>query len=434
MTAMPKRIAILSHGHPELKAGGCEGAAYALFRALKEVPDVTPIFVARCDPQELGHDGWFAKFRGRDDEILWSPPPMDFFRLSSVDYENMINPARNLLQFLDVDVLHVQHYSHIGLDLVKFASQDLGIPTVMTIHEYMMICANSGFMLKTSEKLCYRSSPADCHRCIGRAEPGQFFARTEFIRSAIDNVGHFISPSKFLKQRFIDWGLDADRISVVENLLPPHVARPDDLTQDKAKRRKRNRLTVGFFGQLTSNKGIRVLFDAIKMACQDKKVEIKLVLFGANLDLQSEEFQNYFAETSRELEKSVIFSGSYRNEDIVDLMRSVDCVVTPSIWWENSPVVIQEALAVGVPVICSNIGGMAEKVTPRVDGYHFLAGSANDLATLLCDLARSSDILQPPPRDVMADNRDRLAKHLTIYNDVHAKYARPEAREIALSG
>ena len=431
---MPKRIAILSHGHPELKAGGCEGAAYALFRALKKVPDVTPIFVARCAPQELGHDGWFAKFRGRDDEILWSPPPMDFFRLSSVDYENMINPARNLFAYLDVDLLHVQHYSHIGLDLVKFASQDLGIPTVMTIHEYMMICANSGFMLKTNDKLCYRSSPADCHRCIGWAEPGQFFARNEFIRSAIEDVSHFISPSEFLKQRFVDWGLEADRISVVENLLPPYVVRSDDIAPDTTKKRKKNRLTVGFFGQLTSNKGIRVLFDAMKMACQDKKVEIKLVLFGANLDLQSEEFQNYFAETSRELEKSVIFAGSYRNEDIVDLMRSVDCVVTPSIWWENSPVVIQEALAVGVPVICSNIGGMAEKVVPQVDGYHFLAGSANDLATLLKELCRSDDILKPPRRDVLADNRSRLSEHLTLYDDVLARHAQPAARDVALSG
>jgi glycosyltransferase involved in cell wall biosynthesis len=52
----------------------------------------------------------------------------------------------------------------------------------------------------------------------------------------------------------------------------------------------------------------------------------------------------------------------------------------PSIWWENSPVVIQEAFSYGRPVICSDIGGMAEKVNHRVDGLHFKVGSPEDLA------------------------------------------------------
>jgi glycosyltransferase involved in cell wall biosynthesis len=61
-------------------------------------------------------------------------------------------------------------------------------------------------------------------------------------------------------------------------------------------------------------------------------------------------------------------------------MRGCDVVVLPSIWWENSPVVIQEARRNRVPIVCSNIGGMAEKVRDRVDGLHFQAGSAASLA------------------------------------------------------
>ena len=56
-------------------------------------------------------------------------------------------------------------------------------------------------------------------------------------------------------------------------------------------------------------------------------------------------------------------------------MRSVDWVIMPSVWWENSPIVIQEAFFHGRPIISSNIGGMAEKITDDVDGLHFRVGS-----------------------------------------------------------
>ena len=54
--------------------------------------------------------------------------------------------------------------------------------------------------------------------------------------------------------------------------------------------------------------------------------------------------------------------------------------MVPSIWWENSPLVIQEAFFHRRPVICSDVGGMAEKVTDGVDGIHFRVGDAFSLA------------------------------------------------------
>jgi glycosyltransferase involved in cell wall biosynthesis len=65
------------------------------------------------------------------------------------------------------------------------------------------------------------------------------------------------------------------------------------------------------------------------------------------------------------------------------LLADVDWVVVPSVWYENAPLVIQEAFQHGRPVICSDIGGMAEKVTDGVDGLHFRAGDARDLAATL---------------------------------------------------
>jgi glycosyltransferase involved in cell wall biosynthesis len=68
-------------------------------------------------------------------------------------------------------------------------------------------------------------------------------------------------------------------------------------------------------------------------------------------------------------------------------------IIMPSVWWENSPLVIQEALRNGRPVICSDIGGMAEKVRDGIDGFHFHTGNAMALAALLKRLADDRQLL-----------------------------------------
>jgi glycosyltransferase involved in cell wall biosynthesis len=84
------------------------------------------------------------------------------------------------------------------------------------------------------------------------------------------------------------------------------------------------------------------------------------------------------------LEKAVLsgiveYAGPYQNEDVGELMAACDYVVVPSLWWENSPVVIQESYASGRPLIVSGIGGMAEKVVEGVTGFHFAPGNSSDL-------------------------------------------------------
>jgi len=413
---MTKKIAIVAHGHPEHRAGGAELAAYTLFEALKERDDVKPFFVARCDPSILGHDGWFAKFRNTDDEILWSPPQMDFFRLISMDSENLISPAKKLLDFLQPDVLHVQHYAHIGLDFVQLAADELNIPTVMTLHEYLMICANKGHMQKTNGRLCYAESFADCPVCLERGKPGHFFARKEHIQSAISRVKKFISPSHFLKQRYVEWGLDASRISVIENMLPPYLESVDAV-KAKGPKNLRSRFHVGFFGQISPEKGIHVLLEAAKLASKQKDCPFRISIHGANVSMQAAEFQEYFKNSCDELSGIVTHRGAYKNDQIVDLMRTVDCVVIPSVWWENAPVVIEEAKAAGVPVICSDIGGMAEKVKPGLDGLHFLAQSPVDLVRAMRQLMEHRDDMTITPTDVKAQNKVRSARHMEVYDD-----------------
>jgi glycosyltransferase involved in cell wall biosynthesis len=134
---------------------------------------------------------------------------------------------------------------------------------------------------------------------------------------------------------------------------------------------------LGYFGQINRYKGLDVLLKAMKMLTEEQRSRVCLEVHGANLDLQPADFQEEILQLREELVEhgSVMWCGAYRHEDIASRMAGVDWVLVPSVWWENSPMVIQEALDYGRLVACSNIGGMREKVSDGVNGIHVPVGS-----------------------------------------------------------
>src|SRR5262249_8542607 len=105
-----------------------------------------------------------------------------------------------------------------------------------------------------------------------------------------------------------------------------------------------------------------------------------LWIHGSNLELCPQAFQDKVAHLLADLTSYITVCGQYEAPQITRLMADFDWVVVPSIWWENSPLVIQEAFSRGRPVICSDIGGMAEKVSDGVDGLHFRVNDPFSLA------------------------------------------------------
>jgi glycosyltransferase involved in cell wall biosynthesis len=110
---------------------------------------------------------------------------------------------------------------------------------------------------------------------------------------------------------------------------------------------------------------------------------VHLWLHGANLEQQKVEFQRQFNDLIDATAANVTLMGRYSHDELPRLMANVDWVIVPSVWWENSPMVIQESFLHGRPVICSDIGGMAEKVSDGVNGLHFRAGNAANLAATI---------------------------------------------------
>ena len=290
---------------------------------------------------------------------------------------------------------------------------------VLSLHEFLAICNHHGQMVKTQTMhLCERESYSACASCFPQFRQRDFFLRKRYIQAFFEDVDLFISPSHFLAERFRVWGLPEHKLAVIENMppvvepdaapppaAPPPAAPPPAAAVRPVARRGKTaviasagagagsagieaparRLRFGFFGQMSPLKGITVLIDAARIL---NKMDVR----GASIEIygdysnQPPAFQTAVIEALADAGQSVTYHGAYDNHDVHKLMQRMDAVVVPSTWWENSPVVIQEALANGKPVICSDIGGMAEKVVPGINGLHFAVGQASSLAAVIIDI------------------------------------------------
>ena len=409
------RVLIISHSHPGVTHGGAEIAAYALFKELRSSGLVQVWFLGcshRASDVRLGVS--LTQPFGID-EFLYTPNgTMDHLKFSNSDpaYPRMLT---DLVRELRPTIVHAHHYANIGIEtfsIIRKACADIRI--ILTLHEFLAICHNYGQMVKpVTYQLCERETYAGCAACFNKITTQDFFLRKRYIQFFLEDVDFFLSPSRFLADRYVAWGLPADRLRIIEN-VPSGSACTDE--PEMADLEAGRPVHIGFFGQMSPLKGIAVLVAAMKRLAVLGTWNVVSHIFG-DYSNQPEEFQAAMLLALQRPGDNVIYHGPYENHRVRALMQSVDAIVVPSIWWENSPVVIQEALSCGRPVLCSDIGGMAEMVRPELDGLHFDAGSDYSLAQLLLRIARSPELL-PGLRSSL--KRPRSAKevmeeHLILY-------------------
>lgn len=376
------RVLYVAHNHPTLHPGGAEAYALELYKAMREVPGVEPILLARIGSnvarRRVAHPGTpFSSVNGDPNQyfLFTETEHFDFFTLTSRDKSLYWRHLTDFLLAQRPDVVHVQHTHFVGMDFLSQVRRVLPyVPILYTLHEFLPICHRDGQMVrKFNSELCGEASPRRCNECFPEISPQSFFLRERFVKAHLDHVDRFIAPSAQLMERYLRWGIEPERIEVEEYGRIPPVARAPEPTQAKSPS------NIGFFGQLSYFKGAKVMLEAMSML--DRDSEAHLWLHGANLELQTKEFQDEFAAMHDALRGRVTFRGPYAHAELPKLMADLHWVVVPSIWWENSPLVIQEAFFHRRPVICSDVGGMAEKVTDGVDGIHFRVGDAFSLAS-----------------------------------------------------
>ncbi|WP_159997734.1 glycosyltransferase [Roseomonas sp. 18066] len=377
-------ICVIAHSHPDVSKGGGEVAAYRQVQTLRSAGQrailvaasaVNTGYAARQPIDRVtpyADDEFLYDFGGMEPDRLWWSDP--FKRDALVRF----------LAALPVTAYHFHHYWRVGIDLIAAlmeARPDARF--AITLHEMLAICVNHGQMIRTQgRELCDRESPLRCLGCFPEKTIPGLVLRKAALLAVLRRFHHRFYPSAFIRGRYEAWGLAGTAGSVLENYLGDALLAAPRRPPPAPGMAQR----FGFFGQPTPFKGLDILVRGFSLALKEIPTAT-LTVFGAERADMLRDFPD-FRTLLDETGKSISFAGRYDPSEVVALMGSVGWVVIPSIWWENSPVVIQEARRTGTPLIASDIGGMAEKVLDGVDGLHFRRASATDLARVLAEAAR----------------------------------------------
>jgi glycosyltransferase involved in cell wall biosynthesis len=380
------KVLLVCHNHPDLLVGGVELYTRDLYEALRDSPRVEPVLLARAgrpytESASLHPESPIAMANRDPNEYLLYTEFGDFDhffgRLS--DHTPLTRHFDRFLRDLQPDVVHFQHTAYLGYDIVRITRNALPrAPIVYSLHEYLPICHRDGQMVRVQNgELCREESPRRCHECFPGITPQQFFLRKRFVQSQFSLVDRFVAPSEYVKERYVRWGLEPDKINVEQQGIPQAQVTAEKF-EERRPRTVRPRNRFGYFGQLNPYKGADTLLHAIDLLGAD--FEGHLWVYGANLEKQSPEWQQRFGELTETPRPTVTFGDSYQRSDLAALMARIDWVVVPSAWWETGPMVVWEAFQHKRPVICSDIGGQSEKVVDGVNGLHFRRGDPESLA------------------------------------------------------
>ncbi len=427
------RILQVIHDYLPRHRAGSEVYTHLLSRALiARGNDVTVLYAER----DLGRLEYSTRRLVLDGvplvEVVWNDGAATF----SETYENPRMEAlfSKLLDEIRPDVVHLQHLEHFSIGLPAVARRR-GIPVVFTLHEYCLTCPRKGLRMMADLSLCHEIDPMKCAVCIERqsVSPPTVRARLEsfakraipararrFVRKRLASVGlarhpdrpaeapagrpvdrapHalaierrleavlamtrgvdlFIAPSPFLRRKFVEFGVDEDRIleSDYGTDLAPFAG---------FSRAPSDRLRFGYVGTLVEHKGVHVLVEAMNGLPEGSA---ELLVHG-----EPSYFPEYAARV-RALARhpGTRFMGPFDNGRIADILRDLDVLVVPSLWFENSPLTIHEAFASKTPVIATDLGGMKDLVVPERNGLLFERGSAEALRRAMRRLVDEPDLV-----------------------------------------
>jgi len=318
--------------------------------------------------------------------LINNPQGKDGYR-----HQQMDDVFSSLIKKLQPNIAHIGHLNHLSTGLVDVLEQ-FKIPIIYTLHDFWLMCPRGQFLTRSigraegNFQLCThqddKKCAIDCYKVyfsgIKENEANDVeqweswvHSRMEEIKRIVSKINLFIAPSKYLKDRFEeDFHISRDKIIYLDYGFPTEYLVPTE------KIKKDEPYTFGYIGTHIPAKGVNLLIDAFK------KIEKPAILkiFGRENGQSTKALQAMACSSKNKIE----FLGEYMNHNLVnDVFSKVDCIVVPSIWGENSPLVIHEAQACKIPVITADFGGMKEYVAHNVNGLLFKHRETDSLAEQL---------------------------------------------------
>ncbi len=374
-------ILIISHGHPLIRKGGGEIAAYNQFISLKKkYRDGEVIFLAHAEDQRLfKNSGAIIPYRAN--EYLFNSKFNGIYLINGDSA--WVSNFDQFLKRLNPKIVHFHHYFKVGLEAIIAAKKFNDAKVFVTLHEYLAICQNDGQMVKGNGAICSESNITNCTLCSPNRVLSTSLMREINIKNTFSQVDKFFSPSRFLLEKYKSWGIPGDKIIELENGYP--IRNSNERTKDQSV------INFAFFGQFTPYKGVDLFCEAALIVKRKYGDKANFFVYGSRQQNINDEFSQRIQNIIDKCNGIIGFMGGYDDSIVVDLMKSVDWIVIPSKWWENSPVIIDEARAAGTPMIVANHGGLNEKVIEKGIGVGFVPGSIISLAEKMILVIENAD-------------------------------------------
>ncbi len=332
----------------------------------------------------LAHKGHDVYFWGMNHPSNAGFLHSEYF-VSHVDYNkslgktNQLKAAVNILYSFEAkkkleivinkiqpEIVHLNNFAHQISPSILHVLRKNKIPTVMTMHDYKMVCASYSLLLngKLCEK-CKNGKYFHCllQKCSKRSSLKSLLNTVEMylhhdILHIYDGISIYISPSKFLKSKVEEMGFKHE-VVYLPNFVDVDTFHPLYDSQEES---------IVYVGRLSHEKGIETLMDAVK------GVKVKLKIIGEGPLTES-----LINKSKEERIQNVEFLGYKKGEELQNEIRKSILMVIPSEWYENNPRSVIEAFALGKPVIGARIGGIPELVRDWETGITFESGNMADL-------------------------------------------------------
>ncbi|MCP4038280.1 MAG: glycosyltransferase family 4 protein [bacterium] len=462
------RILHCLHASPELRAAGVEVYTRTLAQALRERHEIALLYPAKSESGTMSVDAAPYIDGVRHFEIAAAGPPRSFE--ATYRRENVLEPCEEVLDFFRPDVLHVQHLMGLSSDLPALA-QARNIPVVMTVHDHWLECAAGGQRFHRDLGRCSRMTPDRCASCTAHLSTPALRARAWLARAGIEvraphsdlgadssaagrnpygwrelrrslqrravhwtrvplsvqrkrlakrrqsllqmthEVDRFLAPSGFVQDAIESFGIPPSSVQRIDFGLADSHHLPRRSLPDRVR-------VFGYVGSITPHKGIHRLIDAMN----ELPPQAELQIFG---DLSDD--PAYAASLRRRARHPGIrFEGGLAPGEVPQRLRALECLVVPSLWYENAPLVIREAFCAGIPVVASNLGGHPELLS-RGAGILYDPDTPGELTSALgrlmheSGLARSLADAQPRVETMGEHAREMSA----IYRDLVAEIMSP---------
>ncbi len=315
-------------------------------------------------------------------KIVYEGVPITFVRLQkepadrqyNLEPGEMLNFARRMLAEEKPDIVHAAHT--MGVHDFIYAAREAGIPYLLTLTDFFLLCPKFTLMTSSNSLCAGPEHGSACNQLCGEIPNAAIRRRLEIASEFLRQAHRVIAPSRFLGEMFRKEHGDLNLREIGYGISYSRIRR------NLRRYQPGDKLTFFYGGSFIRHKGVHILAQAFKWV----KGDAELKIYGSG---QYEYALKQAAENDPRIELCGVFSA----DQIGDVLGQVDVAIVPSIWYENTPIILLEALASNVPAVVTDLGGMTEVVKNGVSGRTFPIGDVHQLRDILQSLIQNPEAL-----------------------------------------